>query len=378
MKQKVSVIGVGRLGLSFALLLDSKGYDVVGCDVNERYVNSLNEKLFKSNEPGIDSLLKSSKAKFTTDIKAAFDHSNLIFVFVATPSLEGGAYNHKYVNQVVSKIEALDVSFKTLVIGCTVMPGYCEQTQTKLLTKNINVIYNPEFIAQGNIIKGLENSDIVLIGASGEVPEALTEMYERIMPSPPNFKILSQTGAEIAKISINCFLTLKIAYANYIGEIIINSYEKENMDSIMDAIGSDSRIGKKFLNYGFPAGGVCLPRDQKALNHHAFSVGIGSKFTHAIDIENNRHLDYLHEYYMKENRDKEVPFIFSYLSYKPGVDILTHSYQLKLCLLLLRSGYKVDVPASIKHADVPEEFKDYAYNDRVTFGTNPEGGYKIN
>lgn len=377
MKQRVSVIGVGRLGLSFALLLDSKGYDVVGCDVNEKYVDSLNDKLFASNEPGINSLLKASKAKFTTDIKEAFDHSNLIFVFVATPSLEGGAYNHKYVNQVVSKIESLDISFKTLVIGCTVMPGFCEQTQTKLLTKNISVIYNPEFIAQGDIVRGLENSDIVLIGASGEVSEVLTEIYERIMPQKPNFKILSQTGAEIAKISINCFLTMKIAYANYIGSIIINSYEKENMDSIMDAIGSDSRIGKRFLGYGFPAGGVCLPRDQKALNHHAFSVGIGSKFTHAIDIENERHLDYLHEYYTKENRDKEVSFIFSYLSYKPGVDILTHSYQLKLCLLLLRSGYKVDVPASIKHADVPEEFKDYAYNDRVTFGTNPEG-YKIN
>lgn len=377
MKQKVSVIGVGRLGLSFALMLDSKGYDVVGCDVNERYIDSLNDKLFMSNEPGINSLLKASKAKFTTDVKEAFDHSDLVFVFVATPSLENGAYNHKYVNQVVSKILALDISNKTLVIGCTVMPGYCESTKTKLQAKNINVIYNPEFIAQGNIIKGLENSDIVLIGASGEVPKELTEMYELIMPSPPNFKILSQTGAEITKISINCFLTMKIAYANYIGEIIINSYEKENMESIMDAIGSDTRIGKKFFGYGFPAGGVCLPRDGKALNNHAFSVGVGSKFTHAIDIENDRHLDYLYEYYTKENRDKDVPFIFSYLSYKQGVDILTHSYQLKLCLKLLCAGYRVDVPSSIKHADVPEEFKDYAYNDKVTFGTNPVG-YKIN
>lgn len=376
-KETVSVIGIGRLGLTFALLLDSKGYDVCGCDVNEKYIESLKEKTFSSKEPGVEELLEKSGIKFTTDAIEALNHSDLIFVFVPTPSKEGGAYNHKYVDQVVSKIKGSDTKNKTLVISCTVMPGYCKGVQQSLFDNQIEVLYNPEFIAQGSILSGLKNADIVLIGYQYTIPQSLFFLYEKIMNKEPVFKTLTLTGAEIAKISINCFLSMKIAFANLIGEIIINSNEGEKIEQILDAIGSDSRVGKKFLNYGFPAGGVCLPRDFAALNHHAYFVQVHTKLTHAIERENERHSAYLAEYYQRQNPDKNVPFVFSYLSYKPGVDILTSSYQLKLCIDLLRAGYKVCVPYGIKDADTPEEFKDYCYNDKVIFGANPNG-YKIN
>jgi len=376
MTKRISVIGIGRLGLSFALLLDSKGYDVMGCDVNEKYVASLHNKTFESKEPYINDMLKASKIMFTSNTLTTLNHADIIFVFVQTPSKEGGNYNHKYVDQVISKIQENNITNKILVIGCTVMPRYCESVQKRLSPQQIDVVYNPEFIAQGSIIDGLRNADIVLMGGDN-VPPVMFGIYKSIMDKEPVFKTLSLTGAEITKISINCFLTLKIAFANLIGEIAINSWEEENLENIMDAIGSDSRIGKKCLSYGFPAGGVCLPRDQKALNYHAYAAGIDTKFTHAIDTENNRHADYLTRYYTKKNPDKSVPFIFSYLSYKKGVDILTHSYQLKLCLDLLREGYKVDVPVSVKDMDTPEEFQDFVYNDRVTFGEITEG-YKIN
>lgn len=376
MKQKISVIGVGKLGLPLALLLDSEGYDVMGCDVNEKYVESLKDKSFSSNEPYIDELLQDSKMSFTTNAVETFKHSSLIFILVQTPSEEGGAYSHKYIDQIVEKIIDNNVRDKTLVISSTVMPYYCESIQKKLEPLNVFVVYNPEFIAQGSIIDGLKGSDIVLMGGEN-IPQSLLDIYKTIMDKEPNFKILSLTGAEIAKISINCYLTLKICFANMIGEIAINSNEEENINSIMDAIGSDSRIGKKYLSYGFPAGGVCLPRDQKALNSHAHFAWVHTKFLHAIDDENKRHLEYMVKYYKKKNQDKNVPFTFSYLGYKEGVDILTESYQLKLCIELLREGYKVDVPANVKDMDTPEEFKDYCYNDKVTFGEITEG-YKIN
>lgn len=373
---KISVIGIGKLGLPLALLLDSEGYDVVGCDVNEKYIESLKDKTFNSNEPYINELLKDSKMSFTTKAIEAFEHSEMIFVLVPTPSKQGGEYSHKYVDQIVDKIITNKVKDKTLVISSTVMPRYCESVKKKLSHLNIEVVYNPEFIAQGSIIDGLKAADIVLMGGEN-IPQSLLDIYKKIMDKEPVFKILSLTGAEIAKISINCYLTLKICFANMIGEIVINSHEEENINSILEAIGSDSRIGKKFLSYGFPAGGVCLPRDQKALNSHAYFAWVHTKFLHAIDDENNRHLDYLVNYYKKKNHDKSVPFIFSYLSYKPGVDILTESYQLKLCIELLREGYKVIVPEEIKDADTPEEFKDFIYNDKVIFGNDTEG-YKIN
>lgn len=374
MKEHISVIGVGRLGLSVALLLNSKGYGVVGCDVNERYINSLKDKTFDSKEPQVNELLKESSVIFTTNTLEALNASDIIFVFVPTPSLENGAYNHKYVDQVVSRIETFEIKNKTLIIGCTVMPRYCERLKKRLEENNINVVYNPEFIAQGSIIEGLKNADIVLIG--GYAPHQLYQMYLDIMEKGPVFKCLTLTGAEITKMAINGFLTLKIAYANLIGEIVNNSWEKDSMDQIMDAIGSDSRIGKKCLKYGFPAGGVCLPRDQKALNHHAYQVGIDTKYFHAIDNENNRHLEYLTRYYTQENPDRNVPFVFSYIGYKKGVDILVDSFQLKVCINLLRGGYKVCVPESVKDMDTPEEFRDYVYNDKVIFGESE--GYQIN
>lgn len=380
MDKKVSVIGIGRLGLAFALLLDSKGYDVMGCDVNENYLMDLQQKNFKSNEPYINEMLSASKMNFTVMPKLAFEHSDLIFVFVQTPSLDTGAYSHKYVDQIVNKIIEKGVRYKTLVIGCTVMPGYCDSVQDKLFNNQIDVVYNPEFIAQGSIIDGLKNADIVLFG--GNVPNKLSQLYFDIMGKETiAMKYLTRTGAEIAKISINCFLTMKIAFANLIGEIAIGS--GESAEPILDAVGSDSRIGNKYLNYGFPAGGVCLPRDQKALNTYAYFVWSHTKFLHAIDDENKRHLEWMVNYYKNRNQDKSVPFVFSYLGYKKGVDILTDSYQLNLCIELLREGYMVDVPADVKYrTDMPEEFKDFVYQDKVTFGETggeaDRGGYKIN
>lgn len=374
---KVSVIGVGRLGLSFALLLDSKGYSVIGCDVNEKYIESLDKKTFVSKETGVNEMLSSSNVFFTTNASKALNDSEVIFVFVPTPSKENGEYNHKYVEQVVSKIESHDIRKKTLVIGCTTMPCYTKKLQDKLFNRQIDVVYSPEFIQQGQILEGLKNADMVLVGGEN-IPLSLFQIYRDIMGKEPNFKTLSHTGAEIAKISVNCFLSMKIAFANLIGEIITNSWEEENVEYVLETIGSDSRVGKKFLSYGFPPGGPCIPRDAKALNHHAYAVGIPTKFTHAIDSENQRHSEFLTRHYTGKNPDKKVPFIFSYLSYKQGVDILTDSYQLKLCIDLLRLGYKVDVPVEIKDIDMPEEFNDYKYNDMVTFGTSPEGGYKIN
>lgn len=365
MKEKVSVIGIGRLGLAFALLLDSKGYDVCGCDINEEYVAKLSDKMFLSDEPEVNEMLDRCKILFTTNVATAFNHSSLIFIFVPTPSKDGGEYDHSYIEQVVADIEKSEHRFKTIIIGCTVMPGYCESLQKRLLHLRIGVIYSPEFIAQGEIIDGLKNADIVLIG--GKRPMVLHNIYIDIMDKAPNFKQLSLTGAEIAKISINCFLTMKIAFANMIGEIVINSGEEEKVDDILEAIGSDSRIGKKYFGYGFPSGGPCLPRDQAALGVYANEVCIDTTFTGDIDAENKRHSMYLKSFWMKKNTDKDVPFQFSYLSYKKGTNILTESYQFKLCLELLKEGYKVIVPGSVTKMDTPQEFNRYVAYGVVSF-----------
>ncbi len=157
-------------------------------------------------------MLETSTITFTTNQKDAFNFSANIFIYVPTPSKETGEYDHQYIEQVITDFEKEKMSLKSVIIGCTVMPGYCSSLQKRLSLLRSHVMYSPEFIQQGNIISGLKNADIVLVG--GKIPTIVRDVYIDIMDKTPNFKYLTLTGAEIAKMSINCFLTMKIAFAN--------------------------------------------------------------------------------------------------------------------------------------------------------------------
>ncbi len=255
-KRKIGLLGAGKLGLTFALLCDKAGYDVHCFEVDKERVQQIQDKTLKTTEPQVEELLKTHTLKFHTKSGEILNSCNLIFVFVATPSLPDGSYDHSQVERAVEDLKSYNIPNKTIIVNCTVMPKFCGSLQEKVNYLNYNVLYNPEFIAQGNVVNGLEYADTVLIG--GNPPEELLDVYKKIMKTTPNFKILTTTGAEIAKIGINTYLTLKTAYANLLGRIAIQSGEEATVTQILEAIGSDSRIGNKYLGYGFPALGICV------------------------------------------------------------------------------------------------------------------------
>ena len=251
--KNVSVIGVGKLGLCFSLTLEKAGYNVVGVDVNRDYVDLLNKKTFLSSEPNVAKYLKKSKNfKATTSLQEAVDHSDVLFVIVATPSLKNGKYDHKQVDNLINSIEILGVSQKRkhFVVCCTTMPGYCDSIKNRMESLNYEVSYNPEFIAQGTILKNQERPDMVLIGESSvEAGDILEEIYLKHTKNNPRICRMTTTEAEITKIALNCFLTTKIAYANMVGDIVKSS--GGNPDVVLNAVGQDTRIGNKYLGYGF-------------------------------------------------------------------------------------------------------------------------------
>ena len=168
MNKNITVVGIGRLGLGLALLIEKAGFNVCGVDIFPGYVKDLNEKTFKTKEPEYEDLLKNSKNfHATTDLLEGLNHSDIIFIIVPTPNGGGERfYDHSILSNLLLKINKHKVKNKNLIIGCTVMPGYIRDI-AKLLIKdceNTTVNYNPEFIAQGSIIDDLENSDLVLIG----------------------------------------------------------------------------------------------------------------------------------------------------------------------------------------------------------------------
>jgi len=341
---QIGIIGTGRLGVSFALLCEKNGYKIIASDINQEYINKLNNKTLKTNEPSVEMLLKNSNNLYaTTDNSYVIKNCSLIYCFVPTPSLDNGNYNTEYLYNVINDFKKYtDKSKKIFVIGCTINPGDCDKIQDILLDYNISVIYNPEFIAQGSIIKDLEQADMVLIGSrDSDSNIILQELYSKIQLIKPKFNIMSPKAAEICKIALNCFLTTKISFANMIGQILINSDLEKEIGVVLNAIGDDTRVGKKYLNFGFGFGGPCLPRDNKALAAYAESISINTNISKTIDLFNISHASYIKDYFIKKNPDKKQPFYIENISYKKGTDILTDSQQLLLCKNLLDEGYVI-------------------------------------
>jgi len=382
MSKNLGVIGIGKLGLSFALLAEESGYTVIGCDNRLDYVHSLNERTYTCSEPYINQYLQTyQRFRAEANLFNVVNTCDILFCFVATPSLPDGSYDHSAIESVVADIQRLHVQGlqmdnKVLVIGCTTMPGYTQTVAAMLESTGMKVAYNPEFIAQGSIVDGLRNADMVLMGVSEDSTyHSLQAIYRTIMTKEPLISRMSPTAAEITKISINCFLTMKIAYANMIGEIAINSNLEPEVPTILQAIGSDTRIGYKYLNYGFGYGGPCLPRDMRALGVYMEDLGIKARIPSAVDNTNDFHSEYLTRYFIAQNPNKEVPFQFTQLTYKRGVDMLVESQQYKLCLKLLHMGYSVAIDESDNVLiQVKPELEQYG--DRVIYGV-VDNAYKI-
>ena len=345
---KIGLIGAGRLGICLALLIEQTGYDVLASDVRESYVNGLQNKEIITTEPEIQSLLSdSTRIDFTTDNDKVIQECDIIFTLVATPSLEDGSYDVSNVADVVSDFQRLgwknkdSLIGKSLVVGCTTNPGDCDVFAEKLSEVGVDVFYNPEFIAQGSIIKDLRNADMVLLGGYGHHVPELEKIYYGIQePKISYIHNMSTRAAELTKIAVNCFLTTKISYANQVGQVMIKDGMESEVDIVLNAIGSDSRIGTKYLGFGFGFGGPCFPRDNRAFAAYAQSVGVQSAIGETTDNFNNEHSGFLRDYFINRNRS-ELPFCFKYLTYKPGIDILTESRPYDLALALLEEGYKV-------------------------------------
>ena len=377
----IGVIGAGRLGICFALLVDAAGYDVVVSDVRESYVKNLNERTISTNEPLVADLLKDSKIKATTSNKEVIEECDIIYTFVATPSTKDGDYDVSAINSVVKDFNG--VSGKTFVVGCTTNPGDCKKFQKEL--PDIKVFYNPEFIAQGSIIKGLREADMVLVGGDYDAHEehnSIFQIYEAIQTTPVAYHSMSLTAAELVKMALNCYLTMKISYANQVGEVMSRFGLGEEIDTVLDAIGADSRVGSKYLGYGFGFGGPCLPRDNRAFAHAAERVGLKNNIGLTMDAFNDEHSDFLADYLCERNPNKKRPFYFEEgVTYKKGTDILEESQQYKLFKELLNRGYHCVA------LELPE-VSDRVYNDLMytwpgqfkfiyTEDQAPEGAFKI-
>jgi len=348
--KNITVIGIGKLGLGFALLLERSGYNVLGVDIFPDYVTRINEKTIHFDEPGYNELLqKSENLKATTDLKEGLHHSDIIFIIVQTPNGGGSRfYDHTILSNLLERINKLKPENKHLIIGCTVMPNYIQDIGKQLIDQcsNATLSYNPEFVAQGDIVRGFENPDIILVGTESEsLKPVLREIYDRMTNNEPKFCFMKPTEAEIVKISLNGFITTKISFANMISDLC-DTLPNVDKSTVLNAVGSDSRIGTKYFRPGTSFGGPCFPRDTRALKQLMDQNGIQSNLLQATTEYNNQHVLFQteqllsHDKTISENMAQlltcdttnDSQIIFSNVCYKDNskIPIIEESAKLKI------------------------------------------------
>ena len=346
----ITVLGIGRLGLGLALLIEKAGYNVLGIDINEEYINKLNNKTFKTKEPEYEKLLINSKNfRASLDLEEGLEHSDIIFIMVQTPNSGGNKfYDHSIVSNLLEKINEKKVENKHIIIGCTLMPKYIDEVGSFLLSdcKNTTLSYNPEFIAQGEIIKGFLNPDMILIGTnSDDLGEILRKIYSKIVKTQPKYCIISPLEAEITKITINGFITTKLSFANMISDVcdIIGA----NKEKVLDSIGSDSRIGNKYFRPGYSFGGPCFPRDTRALALFVDQNNINNELLLSTTKYNQLHSDFLTRKLLHENKEE---YVIENVCYKEDskIPIIEESAKLQIAKKLVENGKKVIIKDEVQ------------------------------
>lgn len=383
---KVSVIGLGKLGLPLVASIASKGFDVFGVDINKEVVDNLNLGKTSINEPGLLNLISKYKKniKATLDLKRAVLNSEITFIITPTPSLTNGYFSLKYINPVAVEIgKALKVKkdYHLVVLVSTVMPGstdkikkVLEKYSGKICVQDFGLCYNPEFIALGSVIYNLLNPDFILIGESDKrASRILQQFYQRYCSRKVKFAVMSFVNAELTKISVNTYITTKISYANMLSEIC-EKLPGGNVDSVTSALGLDSRIGAKYLKGGASFGGPCFPRDNVAFISLARNLKTNYDISLATHKTNLKQVERLAEKVLQYATQKKVVGILG-MSYKPFTDVIEQSTGLLLAQLLIKEGISLNLhdPISLqitkkvlgKNANYVEDLKQCIKNSNV-------------
>jgi UDPglucose 6-dehydrogenase len=301
---KLSVIGLGKLGSPLAAVLASKGFSVVGTDVNAANVSAINAARAPVDEPHLQALITrhAGRLSATLDPAAAVLASDLSFVIVPTPSDATGRFSNDYI---VAAMESIGAALQrkqgphVVAITSTVMPGSTggdirealERHSGRDVGPDLGLCYSPAFIALGSAVHDLLSPDLILIGESDpQAGNLLERVLRRCCDNEPVIRRMNFVNAELTKLSVNTFVTTKISYANMLADIC-DRLPGADVDTVTQAVGSDSRIGHKYLRGALGYGGPCFPRDNSAFTALARCVGARADLAEATDAINRYQID---------------------------------------------------------------------------------------
>ena len=361
---KIAIIGLGFVGLSLTSVLASKGFNVVGIDVDKKKCRNISNGCIPFFEPNLEKTLKKglkNKLQIESDISVVQD-CDLIFVTVGTPQNKTGAIDLSIIKKAMNSLgKSIRKSKKqhTILVKSTVVPGtmkdvilpILENNSKKKAGKDFGLISNPEFLQESTAIRDTEFPHAVVLGGyKTKFMKNVERFFTKLHPKTPIIITNHQT-AEMIKYANNSFLATKISFINQLSSIC-QKIPGANIDDIAKTIGLDPRIGKLFLNAGPGYGGSCLPKDMKALIKFAEITGVKPTLLNAVEDVNTKQLEEIISIAKKKLgilESKKITILGT--SFKPNTDDIRDSIAIELIKKFLKRKVRVTVhdPRAIKN-----------------------------
>ncbi|MCV6629726.1 MAG: UDP-glucose/GDP-mannose dehydrogenase family protein [Flavobacteriaceae bacterium] len=346
---KISVIGTGYVGLVTGTCLAETGNEVVCVDIDAAKVAKMQAGEVPIYEPHLDVLfernIKANRLSFTTSLKEGLDHGEIIFLALPTPEDEDGSADLKYVLGVADDIGNLMESYKVIVDKSTVPVGTADkvaETIAKNARVDFDVVSNPEFLREGFAVDDFLKPERIVVGSSSDRATKLMEkLYKPFVRSGNPIIIMDEKSAELTKYAANSFLATKITFMNEIA----NFCEKvgANVDKVRIGMGTDSRIGKRFLFPGIGYGGSCFPKDVKALHKSGKDQGYDFQILDAVVRVNTAQkttlIPKIKTYFKNDLKGKKIGLWG--LAFKPETDDIREAPALYNIQLLLEAGAQI-------------------------------------
>lgn len=346
----IAVVGTGYVGLVSGTCFAETGNHVTCVDIDEKKVKMMQDGIIPIYEPGLEMLFerntKQGRLKFTTDLAEGVKNAEIIFLALPTPPGEDGSADLKYILKVADDLSKIITDYKVIVDKSTVPVGTAEKVHAALAenlsTDLFEVVSNPEFLREGVAVNDFLKPDRVVIGAETErARDTMRRLYEPFVRQGNPIIFMDVRSAEMTKYAANSYLATRITFMNEIA----NLCEKlgANVDMVRKGMGSDSRIGKRFLFPGIGYGGSCFPKDVQALektaaeNEYEFRI---LKSVMDVNEYQKRKLAYKVKEVLGENLEGQKVAIWG-LAFKPNTDDIREAPALYIIDILLNAGAEI-------------------------------------
>jgi UDPglucose 6-dehydrogenase len=351
---KVTVFGIGYVGLVQAAVMAEVGHEVVCIDIDQNKVDRLKEGNIPIFEPGLTPLVKSNyeagRVDFTTDAARGIEHGEVIFIAVGTPPDEDGSADLKYVLAVAETIATHMGSHKVVINKSTVPVGTADKVKAKIASTlsdagkslTFDVVSNPEFLKEGAAVNDCMRPDRIILGTDSESAEKkLRELYSPFNRNHDKIIVMDIRSAELTKYAANCMLATKISFMNEMSNLA--EVFGADIENVRRGIGSDPRIGYQFIYPGCGYGGSCFPKDVQALARSATAAGYTARILEAVEAVNysqkEKLFEYISRHFSGDLKGKKVALWG--LSFKPNTDDMREASSLVLMEKLWAAGASV-------------------------------------